>query len=131
MSLFKNLRRSIGKSRLMKRAARDFKSGRADVAIREILEYLSADPQFAHVVAHFSATREDIETIAWEFMAGGMGDTPNGHFVPVSALLFPDTLAYLLRAERGQVEKALARQQVYEYFLHDAIQFEPERQFHQ
>lgn len=130
MGFLKNIRRSVGKSRLIKDATANFKQGYTGEAIDQIYDYLSKDETFFQVLEYFQASRKDLETIIWEFMASGAGGTYKGHFVPVSAVLFPDTLAYLLRAERGQVNKTEAFFQIQEYFRSGGIHFEPERQFY-
>lgn len=78
----------------------------------------------------FNATQDDIENIVLGIMMAGYGAEFGGHFVPTSAVLFHDTLAYCLRAERGQVAKADAYFEVHEYFRTGAIVFEPEKAFH-
>lgn len=130
MGLFSNLRRSAGKSNFIKSASHKFRSGKQKEAVDEIYEYMENDEQFSKVLRHFTATRDDIEHIIFGIMASGAGTTARGHFVPVSAVLFPDTLAYLLRAERGQVSPAEAHFQVMDYFESGALVFQPERRFH-
>lgn len=130
MGIFSNLRRSTQKSRLMKSAAARLQTQDLSGAIDDIYSFLQADDLFRTVLAHFNANRKDVEAIVLGLMMSGAGGTYRGHFVPVSAVLFPDTLAYLLRSERGQVGKAEAYFQVEEYFRTGAMIFEPERAFH-
>jgi hypothetical protein len=131
MSILSSLKRSAQKSRLMKSAAARAQALDLDGAIDDIYSYLQADEQFRTVLTHFGADRKDIEAIVSGLMMSGHGGTHRGHFVPVSAVLFQDTLAYLLRAERGQVGKAEAYFQVEQYFRTGSLVFEPERAFHQ
>ena len=122
-------KRSFRKSVLIKQAAVDAQAFRHDKAIDDIHSFMISDQVFAKVLERFNATKSDIEAIMFGIMAAGAGGTYRGHFVPVSALLFPDTLTYLLRAERGEVGKAEAYSQVLEYFRTGAIVFESEKQF--
>ena len=130
MGFFSNLKRSTQKSQLMKSAAARVQAQDIAGALDEVYAYLKADDVFGAVLEHFDATRTDIEAIVIGLMMSGNGGTYKGHFVPVSAVLFPDTLAYLLRSERGQIEKADAYFQVSEFFRAGKLVFEPERAFH-
>jgi hypothetical protein len=130
MGFFSNLRRSAAKSRLMKSATAQVRSGGLDQAVSEIWSFMESDAVFANVIKHFSASKNDVADIITNLMFAGAGGTYRGHFVPVSAVLFPDTFAYCLRAQRGQVSKAEAAYQVMTYFESGAMVFAPERAFH-
>jgi hypothetical protein len=125
MKFFSNLKRSAQKSRLMKSAAAQVQGGDFDTAIIEIFAYLNTDDVSREILSSFDGKKEDIQAIVLGIMASGAGGTFKGHFVPVSAVLFPDTLAYLLGSERGQVGKAEAYFQVMSYFQSGAIVFKP------
>ena len=130
MGLFGKLKQSISKSRMMQSAAQQVQSGHLAPALQSIFEYYQSDEAFKRILAHFKATPADIESIITGLMFFGAGGTFKGHFVPVSAVLFHDTLAYLLRAERGQVSKARAYIKVLDYFQSGSVIFQPERAFH-
>ncbi len=129
MGLFDAFKHSAAKSRVIADCGQRLEAGDFS-AIDTIYAHLRSNPIFAPVLAHFSATKDDIEAIVAGIMMSGNGARYGNHFVPVSAVLFPDTLAYLLRAERGQVSKAEAYFQVNDYFRRGATIFEPEKAFH-
>jgi hypothetical protein len=130
MGLLANWRRSLAKSRLIRSATAHVRAGQLEVAVEEIWGFISVDPVFARVLQHFAAGRHEISKAIQGMMMGGAGQTFRGHFVPVSALLFPDTLAYVLRAERGQVPRIAAYFELVEYFRKREMVFRPERAFH-
>ena len=130
MGFFKKMKQSASKSKLIKTASGHAQAGQIDRAVQEIYEYLQSEDTFRSILATFDATDSDIEAIISGIMMSGYGAEFGGHYVPVSAVLFHDTLAYCLRAERGQVSKADAYFQVHEYFRSGALIFEPERAFH-
>ena len=101
-----------------------------DKAINDIYEFMKSDELFSAVLDEFGATSEDLSEIISGMMMAGAGATYRGHYVPVSALLFPDTLAYLLRSQRSDVDKAEAYFEVLDYFQTGAIRFQPKAQFH-
>lgn len=126
MVFFANLKRSAQKSRVIKSASDKMQAGDFDGAIDEIFSYLKSDDVFRGVLAHHDGKKEDIKAIVLGIMASGAGGTFRGHFVPVSAVLFPDTLAFLLGAERKGLSKAEANYQVMNYFQSGAFIFKPE-----
>src|SRR5690242_17783395 len=101
--MFKGLRQV----RLMSTSTAKLQSGApmSDVT-DDIFAYYSTDPIFDCVLREFNATRSDIEAIIVGMMAAGAGATYRRHFVPVSGVLYPLTLSYLLRAHQGEVPKA-------------------------
>ena len=62
-------------------------------------------------------------------LESGASDSYKGHFSPISGVLFADTLAYLLRGQRGQVSKIDSYYEVNEYFRTGAMLFKPEVTF--
>jgi hypothetical protein len=121
--------RSVAKSRLIAECGARVEAGDLS-AVDDIVAHILSNPAFAQVIAYFSLTRQDVEAIIIGVMVSGYGARYGQHFVPVSAVLFPDTLAYLLRAERGQVSKGEAYFQVSDHFRRGGLVFEPERAFH-
>lgn len=130
MGLFSKFRQSAAKSKLIKEAAALAQSGRVPEAVNAIYDYLEKDEVFISILTTFDATKDDIENIIAGIMMAGYGAEFGGHFVPVSAVLFHDTLAYCLRAECGQVSKPDAYFEVHEYFRSGSLVFEPEQAFH-
>lgn len=114
----------------MQSAAKQVQSGQSALAVDEIFDFLQSDEAFRRIIAHFKATPTDIKEIITGLMFSGAGGTYRGHFVPVSAVLLHDTLAYLLRTQRGQVSRAQAYFEVLDYFQSGGIVFQPERAFH-
>lgn len=130
MGLFANLFRSMRKSQLIKSATARLHGGDAQGATDQIYAFISQDHVFIHVLDYFSASRDDIHSIIGSLMMSGAGQTFRGHFVPVSAVLFPDTLAYCLRIKAGQVGAVEGHFRIVEYFRKGEIVFTPEREFH-
>ncbi len=130
MSFFSKFKQSTAKSRLMKSAAKQVQSGLISEAVKEIFDFYQTDEAFLKILSTFNATQADIKEIILGLEFSGAGGTYKGHYVPVSAVLFHDTLAYLLRTERGQVEKKKAYYEVMNYFQTGGIVFEPEHALH-
>lgn len=130
MGLFDKFKKSAAKSTLMKSAAHQVQSGAMEPAVSEIFAFYQTDDAFKSIISNFNATPKDIESIIQGLMFSGAGGAYRGHFVPVSAVLFHDTLAYLLRSERGEVPKAQTYIEIQEYFQSGGIVFEPERRLH-
>lgn len=127
---FDKLKKSVVKSKLIKSATLKAQSGFLEPAVNEIFDFYKTDDAFTSIIEHFNATPKDIESIIQGLMFSGAGGTYRGHFVPVSSVLFHDTLSYLLRSERGQVPKAQAYFEIQDYFRSGGVVFEPERRFH-
>jgi hypothetical protein len=125
-----NIRKGMRQVRLLRSATEKVHSGDMDSAMEDIFRYYETDPLFDQILREFDATKGDIEAIILSFMAAGAG-TYRGHFVPVSAVLYPMTLSYLLRSQRGEVPKAEAYYYVDTYFESGAMVFEPERAIRQ
>jgi hypothetical protein len=121
-----NIRKGMRQVRLLRSATENVHSGDMASAMEEIFKYYGTDPLFDQVLREFNATRDDIEAIILGCRAAGTG-TYRGHFVPVSAVLYPMTLSYLLRSQRGEVPKAEAYYHVDKYFESGALVFEAER----
>ena len=130
MGFLGRLKQSLSKAKLMKSAAKQVEAGRAGDAANEIFAFYQTDPSFQLIISTFKATPADIESIMLRLMFSGAGGKYRGLYVPVSAVLVYDTLAYLLRSERGQVQKAQAYSEVMDYFQKGKMVFEPERAFH-
>lgn len=122
MGIFRNIRRSASKSILMKSAAKKLKTGTSP--LEDIFTFYNSDAQFAAIIKNFKITEDEVSKIMLTLMLNA-GGTYRGHFVPISALLFPDTLVYMLRAHRGEVPLAEACAQVDGYFRTGAIIFDP------
>jgi len=105
-------------------------AGQKDAIIQEIYGYIVADPVLSPVLSAFDGTEHDIKAIIAGMEAAGAGGDYRGHYAPISGVLFADTLAYLLRAQRGQVPEADAYFDVMMYWKTGARVFEPERKFH-
>jgi len=116
--------KGIRQVRLMKAAVRNFQLGETQW-LQNIYDYYATDPIFSSVLRQFNATPEDIRSIVLGCAAAGTG-TYRGHFVPISAVLYPLTLSYMLRMRRGEIAPAQAHYEVDKYFESGAIVFEPE-----
>jgi hypothetical protein len=126
--MFKGMRQV----RLLRSATRKLRTGAPISSVAEdIAKYYDTDQVFPTIMREFDATMEDVKAIILGLMAAGAGGTYHGHFVPISAVLYPLTLSYLLRARRGEVPTAQAHFEVMEYFRSGAIMFEPEQAIRQ
>ena len=158
------------KSRFILYAIEQCRDGEAP--IDEIFEFIKESKQLAPVAESFELTREDLDDIIDGMVACDAAGSHNGHFSPISGVLFAayrlrgrsrtasqgrsngqipkvgsakfyhkvdeygsaqyrgvlfaDTLAYLLRAVRGQIPKVGAYHKVDEYFRTGSLVFEPE-----
>ena len=92
MGFFKKLKQSASKSKLIKTASAHVQAGQIDLAVQEIYEYLQGEDVFQSILATFDATDKDIEAIISGIMMSGFGAEFRGHYVPVSSVLFHDTL---------------------------------------
>jgi TPR repeat protein len=123
MVIFKSFRQV----RLLRSAAHKFHSGDVDAAIDEIYKYYDTEPAiYAAILSRFHATKDDIRSIMMNLAAAG-GGTYRGHFVPVSAVIYPMTLSYMLRTLCGQVEVADAYYAVDEFFRTGALVLQAEK----
>ena len=100
-----------------------------DMPVDEILGFITKHKDLSKVAREFNTTRDDIENIINGMLASGAADSYRGHFSPISGVLFADTLAYLLRGQRGQVSKIDSYYEVNEYFRTGAMLFKPEVTF--
>jgi len=123
MGIFSHLRRSASKSNLMKSAGKKLKAG--DWPLEDIWNFYESDHQFSEIIERFKVTKDEISKIMVTMTMNGAGGTYRGHCVPVSAMLFPDILVYLIRAYRDEVNLAEACWQVRCYFQTGAIIFDP------
>jgi hypothetical protein len=122
--MFKGMRQV----RLLRSATRKLQSGASISSVADDIDkYYETDHVFAKIMGEFDATMEDVKTIILGLMAAGAGGMYRGHFVPVSAVLYPLTLSYLLRARRGEIPTAEANSDIVEYFRSGATIFEPEQ----
>ena len=120
---------SIKKSRFIAHASNKYlKEG--TLPAHEIFKFITAHKDLSRVAKEFNATVDDIENLFTGMLAsphiGHVID--RGHFVPVSGLLFADTLSYLLRSQRGQVSENVAYMEVGYHFSSGQLLFEPEIQ---
>ena len=118
---------SFKKSKFIKQAIGKYEAD-GTIPVNDILVFIRTTEPLASVAKQFSLTRNDLENIAWGMMANGAASNAKGHFTTISGLLFPDTLAYLLRGERGQldVSKTETYHQVMTHFETGSLVFMPE-----
>ena len=102
-----------------------------NMPIGEIFDFITKHKDLSKIAKEFNATRDDIENIINGMLGSLHSGVHKGHFTPVSGVLFADTLAYLLRSERGQVSKDTAYMEVNYHFLRGKMIFEPEITFRQ
>ena len=102
------------------------KGADGDLAVDEIFDFITKHKDLSKIAKEFSATENDIENIMKGMLNSGATSSYKGHFSPVSGVLFADTLAYLLRSERGQISKNIAYMAVDCHFARGNMIFEPE-----
>ncbi len=130
MGFFKTLKDSFSKNKIIKSATEAATNGNINSSAEIIYDHISSNDQFYLVIKDFHIQLNDIKNLLVDMTFAGLGINLHGHYVPVSALLFPDTLAYLMRIRSGQVDKAKAFNEILSYFKNNEIVFIPERRFH-
>ena len=95
---------SVKKSKFIKHAMRRYKQ-EGSIPVDEIFEFIQKTEPLSSVATDFDLTKDDLKNITLGMIASGSASEAKGHFTPISGLLFPDTLAYLLRGQRGQISK--------------------------
>jgi hypothetical protein len=73
-------------------------SNRSRDAEDALLDYCEANESTKQVILEFGATREALLELYSRLLIAGAGQWAGGHFVAASAIAYPDTLRYLLRA---------------------------------
>lgn len=129
MGLFGTFKRTVARTRVAQEATQLLAAGNTPGAYKVVKAFLDSDERLNDVVTHFDAHPEEIRHIYWSMLEYSKGDIYRGHAVAVSTLLETDTLAYMLRATRGQVDPASAYQFVQQYFHTGASYFAPEREY--
>jgi len=71
-------------------------SQQTETALVALHDYCNRNPDVHKVMAEFNVTRESLIEIYNELVKAGAGQWAGGHYVPVSALAYPNTLRYLL-----------------------------------
>ena len=96
------------------------------IPIDEIFVFIKTTEPLASVAKKFNLSKEDLNKITQGMLASGAAGSHKGHFTPISGILFPDTLAYLIRGQRGQISEIDSYYEVNEYFRRGATVFGPE-----
>jgi hypothetical protein len=82
--------KGIRQVRLLRSATTKFHSGAGmESVLEDVFEYYGTDPIFFKIMDQFHATADDIGNIILDSAVAGAGGTYHGHFVPVSAVLYP------------------------------------------
>lgn len=111
----------------MKAAAALCSHGRRVDAVNGVWAHYQKDPALARVLEAAGGDRATLSRIVVSMELSGAGVSLRGHYVPVSALFFADTLTYCLRSLAGQVDPAHCARELMCYFASGAIDFSPER----
>ena len=116
---------SIDKSKFILFAINIYKR-EGTIPVDEIFSYINQHKDLVKVASEFNATREDISSIMGGMLTSGTAGFHKGHFSPISGVLFADTLAFLLRGQRGQIPEINTYIEVEEYFRTGSLFFKPE-----
>jgi hypothetical protein len=128
--MLKLILRSFRKSLLMKSAGKQALGGDITGAAVRIYAFMVEDAVFSQVIRAFAVDRLAIEEAILGLRMQFGHRLYQGHYVPVSAMLFVDTFAYSMRVRTGQVSNAEWLVNIGNYFESGARTFEPERAFH-
>jgi len=95
-----HISRDLGSSDDVETATEELLSGsqRSENAEDALLRYCEANEQVKKVMLEFGATRGTLSALYRRLLLAGAGQWAGGHYVAASAIAYPQTLRYLLRA---------------------------------
>jgi len=129
MSLFGLGKMLIGRTKVTLAASKLFIDGHHLEAFDMVHSYILKDENLKHVLLFFQATTQDIANIFAAMRIYTCDEVHKGEAIPVAALLNLDTLSYLIRAERGQVNKDEAYSSAQKFLRTGALVFQPEKKY--
>jgi hypothetical protein len=76
-----------------------------DSAEDELFDYCESQPAVKAVMENFQASREHLKEIYSQLIEAGAGQWSCGHWVPASALAYPEPLEYVLSRRESDIEE--------------------------
>ena len=77
----------------------------ADSAEDELFEYCESQPAVKAVMEDFQVSRKDLKEIYSQLIEAGAGQWSCGHWVPASALAYPESLKYVLSRSESDIKE--------------------------
>jgi hypothetical protein len=77
----------------------------ADSAENELLDYCESQPAVKAVMEDFQVSRKDLKEIYSQIIEAGAGQWSCGHWVPASALAYPESLEYVLSRRESDIKE--------------------------
>lgn len=129
MGLLGNFRRTLERTRVARDSTKLLTDGHPSVAFKTVKAFVNSDQRLQEVIGYFDAREDEVRHIFWSMLEFTNSEIARGHAICISTLLETDTLAYMLRARRGQVDADSAHALVQQYFHTSAPYFAPEREY--
>jgi len=77
----------------------------ADSAEDELFDYCESQPAVKSVMEDFQVSRKNLKEIYSQLIKAGAGQWSCGHWVPASALAYPESLEYVLSRRESDIEE--------------------------
>ena len=79
--------------------------GQDDKAEEVFLDYCEQQPSIQAIVREFSVSRNDLQELYNKLIMAGAGQWACGHWVPASALAYPEPLRYVLSRKEDNFQE--------------------------
>lgn len=108
---------SLQKSKRIQRLSKSIAEfdDRYDVSLTELFAMCQADPYLNTVIENHGVGRQDLEALYQRLVEVGGAQWRGGHYIPVSAFAYAQTLDYMLRCRDAQEFKVVANRLI-QYF---------------
>ncbi len=80
-------------------------SDRQSAAENALIDYCEQQPRIQAVLKEFKASRQDLQELYRRLMMAGAGQWTCGHWVAASALVYPESLRYLLARKDENIQE--------------------------
>ena len=136
--MFKELIRSFKKSNRIKKLTKEYlkyslsastsafealssnRMEKKSKVLDEIIDMAYNEPNNQPVIKKFNLKKSDLENIVEYFELNGGAQYIKGHYISISAILYPQTLEFIVYKKRGkQVEKQRMILRVIDYFTNN------------
>lgn len=94
---------SVRKSKMIQRLSKSIAEfdDRYDESLKELFHMCESDPYLNAVLGNHGAGREDLEALYRRLVDVGGGQWRGGHYIPVSAFAYAQSLDYMLRSRNA------------------------------
>lgn len=79
-----------------------------DAALKELFAYCSHKPKLQVLLDEFKVSFQDFKELYWQLIKLNLGQWTCGHWVAASALVYPETLQYLLMKKKEDIQEKTA-----------------------